>query len=196
MAPKLITRHIAVARGRSREAASFLAQMDDQSRRLLADLRGVTTAELQWQPKRGMNTLGMLLAHIAIVEVYWLQVAMERASDAALKHVLHIGGDDDGIPLPPTGSPPRVLRGRTLGWYTRLLARARKWAKRTVRSWPDTTMERFAVRTRRDGAKSGVSRRWILYHVLEHEAGHYGQILLLRHLYRDRGRSPASGRRK
>ena len=28
---------------------------------------------------------------------------------------------------------------------------------------------------------------WALYHVLEHEAGHYGQINLLRHQYRARG---------
>ncbi len=27
--------------------------------------------------------------------------------------------------------------------------------------------------------------RWVLYHMLEHFSGHYGQILLLRHLYRD-----------
>jgi hypothetical protein len=33
-----------------------------------------------------------------------------------------------------------------------------------------------------------VSRRWILYHLLEHQAGHYGQILLLRHQYRDRNK--------
>jgi len=26
-----------------------------------------------------------------------------------------------------------------------------------------------------------VTPRWTLYHLLEHEAGHYGQILLLRH---------------
>ena len=188
MAPKVKTHHIALPRGRSREASSFLAQMDDQSRRLLEALRGVTTAELQWQPQRGMNTIGMLLAHIAIVEVFWLQVAMQRASDAALMQVLRSGGDDDGIPMPRTGSPPKALRGRTLGWYTKLLARARTWAKRTVRNWPDTTMERFVLRTRRDGSQSRVSRRWILYHILEHEAGHYGQILLLRHLYRDRKR--------
>ena len=26
--------------------------------------------------------------------------------------------------------------------------------------------------------------RWYLYHILEHFSGHYGQILLLRHLYK------------
>ena len=188
MAPNMPTSHIAVPRGRAREAVSFLAQMDDQSRRLLEDLRGTTAAELQWQPKRGMNTIGMLLAHIAIVEVFWLQVGMERASEAALQAVVKIGGDDDGIPLPAGGSPPAALKGRTLGWYTKLLARARKWATRNMKSWSDTSMDRFVVRTRRDGTKRRVSRRWILYHILEHQAGHYGQILLLRHQYRDRNK--------
>ena len=102
--------------------------------------------------------------------------------------MLHVDGDDDGMPLAAGGLPPRALRGRTLGWYTRLLVRARTWAKRTVKPWPDANMERFVVRTRRDGAKRRVSWRWILYHILEHQAGHYGQILLLRHLYRDRNK--------
>jgi hypothetical protein len=31
-----------------------------------------------------------------------------------------------------------------------------------------------------------VTLRWTLYHMLEHLAGHYGQILLLRHQYRAR----------
>jgi len=50
-------------------------------------------------------------------------------------------------------------------------------------------LERCVVRTRkRDGMRHAQSVRWILYHVLEHQAGHYGQILLLRHQYRDRRR--------
>jgi uncharacterized damage-inducible protein DinB len=186
MATKMETNHIAVPRGRYREATSFLTQMDDQSRRMLVDLRGASATELQWQPKRGMNTIGMLLAHIAIVEVFWLQVGMERASEAALEKVTKLGGDDDGMPLPPAGAPPAVLRGRTLAWYTKLLARSRSWSRRSLRAWPDAAMDRFVVRTRRNGTQSRVSRRWILYHVLEHQAGHYGQILLLRHQFRDR----------
>src|SRR5258708_7269389 len=136
MAAQPQTNHIAVPRGRFREGVSFLAQMDDQSRRPLADLRGATTADLQWQPKRGMNTIGMLLAHIAIVEVFWLHVALERASEAAIQKVTRVGGDDDGMPLPAGGSPPAALGDRALGWYTKLLARSRAWARQTVRSWP------------------------------------------------------------
>lgn len=188
MPPRVETRQIAVPRGRAREAASFYAQLDDQSRLLLGDLRGITAAELQWQPKRGMNTIGMLLAHIAIVEVFWVNIAMERSPEAGILRVLGIDRDDDGIPLPAGAPPPAGLRARTLGWYEKRLAGARTWARRIVRRWPDASMERFILRTRRDGKRMRVSRRWILYHLLEHQAGHYGQILLLRHQYRDRNR--------
>jgi uncharacterized damage-inducible protein DinB len=186
MAPKLKTHHIEIAAGRSRAAMSFLAQLDDQSRRLLVDLRGTTPAELQWQPKRGTNTMGMLLAHLAIVEVYWLQVATGRVSDAGIRKVLGINGDDDGLPLAPAALPPAALHGRTLAFYQKLLAKARACTKRNLRDWTDADLERFVSRTRRTGEVSRQSLRWILYHVLEHEAGHYGQVLLLRHLYRDR----------
>jgi uncharacterized damage-inducible protein DinB len=186
MSPRAETRHIAVPRGRSREAASFYAQLDDQSRLMLRDLRGITAAELQWQPQRGMNTIGMLLAHIAIVEVFWVNIALERSPEAGIRRVLGIDRDDDGMPLPAGAAPPAGLRSRTLGWYEQRLARARKWAGRSVRRWPDASMEHFVLRTRRDGKRMRVGRRWILYHLLEHQAGHYGQILLLRHWYRDR----------
>src|SRR5205823_9930513 len=130
---------------------------------------------------------GMLLAHIAIVEVYWLQIAEERMTHEAVRDVLEFGVDDDGMPLPPGKRPPAGLSGKTLAFYRTLLARARAFAKRTAR-WPDAALERVVTRRRRDGTRSSHNVRWILYHVLEHEAGHYGQILLLRHLYRDRAK--------
>ena len=49
-----------------------MAQMDDQSRRLTEHTRGATADELAWQPAPGLQTIGMLLAHIAVVEVYWM----------------------------------------------------------------------------------------------------------------------------
>ena len=62
---------------RSREAALFVAQLDDQSRRLTADTLALTPAALEWQPAPGQNTMGMLLAHIAYWEVFWTRMVLE-----------------------------------------------------------------------------------------------------------------------
>ena len=82
---------------RSREVALFIAQLDDQSRRLTEDTRGLPPATLAWQPAPGMNTIGMLLAHNAIVEVYWMCVAQER-TQFDLEGVLGIGMDGSSRP--------------------------------------------------------------------------------------------------
>jgi uncharacterized damage-inducible protein DinB len=185
----MVTHRIRVPRGRrSAEVASFFAQLDDLNRRLLEDLRGIRAAELSWQPARGQNTIGMLLAHMAIVEVFWTQVALERAAPRDIDRALGLGVDDDGMPLARNAAPPAGLRGRSLAWFARHLRRARAFARRSFARCSPADLERDVIRVRRTGERARVNLRWILYHVLEHQAGHHGQVLLLRHQYRDRGR--------
>ena len=174
---------------RSREVALFIAQMDDQSRRLTADTRGLEADALAWQPAPGMNTIGMLLAHIAIVEVFWTRLVLENRPMPFEAHdVLGIGLDDDGMPIKPDARPPAVLAGRDLAFFDDLLARARAHIKQVAAGLEDRDLEREITRehpspeTREARSGRVVTVRWMLYHVLEHEAGHYGQILLLRHL--------------
>jgi uncharacterized damage-inducible protein DinB len=164
----------------SQEAASFFAQMEDQSARLRESLRGISTAELEWQPAPGMNTIGMLLAHIAIGEVLWAQRAL-LGLEMDIQGVLGLARADDGMPLAPDGEPPAALRGRTLAEYEATLAKARACWRAAAAQLSDADLDREITLTRRDG-QATMNLRWVLYHVLEHFAGHYGQILLLRHL--------------
>lgn len=168
---------------RSQEAASFLAQMDDQTRRLMEGLQGATPEELEWQPYPGMNTIGMLLAHNAIVEVFWTLVAIERAEKPSAEPILGIKDDDDGMPLPEDGKPPAVLAGKDLAYYDTLLKKARAYLKKTAASVTDADLEKEITRTRPDGTQRVLNVRWYFYHILEHYSGHFGQVLLLRHLY-------------
>lgn len=168
---------------RSQEVASFLAQMDDQSRRLMEGLQGATPEELEWQPYPGMNTIGMLLAHNAIVEVFWTLVALERAEKPSAEPVLGIQDDDDGMPLPEDGKAPAVLAGKDLAFYEALLKKARAYLKKTAEGVTDADLEKEATRTRPDGTQRVLNVRWYFYHILEHYSGHFGQVLLLRHLY-------------
>ena len=174
---------------RSKEAALFMASLDDQHALLLRDLQGITPAELEWQPRPGMNTIGMLLAHIAIVEVFWTQVGPERKkAPYETDAVLGIGMDDDGMPAPADARPPATLTAKTMEFYRDLLAKARAYANRAAAKLEDEGLGEVFQRTRRNGSVEELNVRWVLYHMLEHFSGHYGQILLLRHKYRDTGR--------
>jgi len=168
----------------SSEAASFMAQLDDQSQRLVQDLGGITPAELAWQPHPGMNTIGMLLAHNAIVEVLWSQAAVGEPIDTV--PILGLDArDGDGMPMEPDAAPPAHLAGKPVSYYLDLLQKARVFAKQKAMALEDSEMEIIRSRTRRNGTVNEFNPRWVLYHMVEHFAGHYGQILLLRHQYRD-----------
>ena len=169
---------------KSKEVASWLAQMDDQTRRLTEATRDITPEELQWQPKPGMNTIGMLLAHNAIVEVFWTLIVLKRDEKPMAEPILGINMDDDGMPVPEEGTPPASLAGKNMAFYDDLLSKARVFLKDSAMGVPDSDLEREVTRTRPDGTQRVINVRWYFYHILEHFSGHYGQVLLLRHLYK------------
>ena len=158
------------------------ASLDDQSRRLRETVAGLQVEHLEWQERPGRNTIGMLLAHLAGTEIGWFYVVCGGLSNEDGKRVVrdHLGIDSDGIPLPPDGMHPTHLEGRDLVNYEDLLARARRATHALLTTWDDASLDTTAT----FGART-VSRRWVLYHILEHFAAHYGQITSLLHCMRD-----------
>jgi hypothetical protein len=185
-APKVVETVLATPPGfASREVARFLWQLDEQRRRLIADTRGLTPEDLAWQHSPGVNTLGMLLAHIAYAEVHLAQVGLLGEAAGHARDVIGIGEEEEGLPLPPDGRPPAALAGRPLEFFDGLLARARTHTHEVARRLSDADLERVTRRPPRpDGVVRVWNAAWVLYHLLEHEAGHHAQVNLLRHLRR------------
>jgi uncharacterized damage-inducible protein DinB len=170
---------------RSREAALFVAQLDDQSRRLIEDTRALAPAAIDWQPAPGQNTIGMLLAHVAYWEVFWTRMVLEGdPMPVEVRDVLGIDRGDIGTPLSPDGRPPAGLAGRDIAYFHGLLVRARTHTLGVAQSLADADLEREVTRQRPDGSTNTITVRWALYHMLEHLAAHYGQVNLIKHLQR------------
>jgi hypothetical protein len=168
--------------------AVFVAQLDDQARRLAKTVEGLGVADLEWQPRAGRNSAGMLLAHNAMTEVFWTGVATGAATDRSVtdaycREILGVGLDDDGMPAAADGGHPAALAGWELARYLDLLERARRHFKAAAAAWRDADLG--AVRTYSaqlaDGSdfRGEYSREWILYHMLEHYAQHAGQVGLV-----------------
>ena len=167
----------------SADVARFIWQLEDQTSRMLRDLADITPDELEWQVAPGINTIGMLLAHIAIAEVYWTHAVLEEIEFDS-PGTLGIGPDDDGMPLPAGALPPQGLAGKDLGYFVDLLRRSRERILSVAQAMIAADLHHQVMRPRRTGGEVGFSKEWTLYHLVEHEAAHYGQIMLLRHLYR------------
>jgi DinB superfamily len=166
--------------------ASFAAQLDDQLTILKKNTADLETRHLEWQPHPGVNSVGMLLAHLAIVDVWWIRIAARGAPEAdreaLMRDIIGIGMDDDGLPLAPDGLHPPSLAGKTIDQYMRMIDAARAATHEELRRWFDSDLATpYLFRDR------SITREWTAYHVLEHFSSHHGQILLLKHLMRDAG---------
>ena len=171
---------------RSEIAARFVWQLDELRRTLIDDTRGLTPAELGWQPAPGMNTIGMLLAHIAYSENHLAQVGLEGKATSDTKSAIGISEKEEGLPLAPGAPPSPALARRELTWFDDLLARARTYTRKVALTLTDEDLAREVRRPRPDGTHRVFNPAWVLYHMIEHEAGHRAQINLLRHLMRSR----------
>ena len=175
---------------RSPSVGRFLWQMDEQRRRLTADTRGLSPEALSRQPAPGMNSIGMLLAHIAYAENHLTQIGLEGKATSDTKAAIGLSEEEEGLPLAPGAPPSPALAGRDLAWFDALLERGRSYTRRAAMTLAEDDLAREVRRTRPDGSERVFNVGWVLYHMLEHEAGHHAQINLLRHLH-GIGNSPA-----
>ncbi len=164
----------------------FAAQFDDLSRKLKRAVDGLDVRHLEWQPAPGMNTVGMLLAHLALVEIWWIVVAAkeipEKEERRIVDEILGTPNLEDGMPLPVEGNHPDVLRGIPLENYLNMLDKARARVHIEMQRWKDSELgHKYKLRD------DVITWEWTLYHVLEHFAGHYGQVQMLKHLMRNAG---------
>jgi len=161
------------------QIALHVGSLDDQSRRLETIVEGLGAADLEWQPRPGRNSVGMLLAHVALTEAFWTAVACGRGSDevsadALCREIVGLGLPDDGMPLSADGGHPATLAGWDLARHLDTMRRARRFLRAQAGSWTDAGLADVATYQGRE-----FTREWILYHLLEHLAQHAGQIGLV-----------------
>lgn len=177
-APRRVESRMVPAAGyRSREAAVKVAELVAVHELLREAVSGLTPAQLAHQSAPGHNTIGMLLAHIAVAETHLGQVGLVGDPSGHVRDVLGIGEEEEGMPLPPGGAPPAALDGRDVAYFLDLIARAESHTRLACEGLTDEILGHEIVRPPRpDGTQRVFDRRWILFHMVEHAASHLGQI--------------------
>ncbi len=123
---------------------------------LLDGVRNLTQEQLDWSPPNHKNTIGYLLGHIAGCEHWWIEGVARGSIDYQ--------GDrfDNARELPEIldllDEQFRVFSG----WL----------ARETTDDWDEVFYE---VK----GRDEKVSKRWLVWHVVEHQARHRGQIFMM-----------------
>lgn len=124
-----------------------------------------------WQPHPGAHSIGGVILEIAAVEVFWFErFALGIEPDTEERKLLMA----DDIDVDAWNWP--VPHRKPLSWYFDLHDRIRARTLEAIKSWPpaETAIE-WHGRPR--------TLRWVLGHVIQHEAYHGGQALLLSRLW-------------
>lgn len=131
------------------------------------EMEEVSEDAIVWQPFPNGHSIGALILHIVDVEAYWLyQIAAGKERTQEEKdRLLSDATQQDAVSWPV---PPR----QPLAWYFAQLDAIRERTRQTIRELNNPEH----LGSRRD---TEFTLRWLLFHVIAHEAYHGGQAVLL-----------------
>jgi uncharacterized damage-inducible protein DinB len=145
----------------------LLAVLEDVTREWTEELGDIPDAFLLWQAFPGGHSIGALILHIVDVEAFWLhQVAAGLArSEEELRTLLSEETDQYALQWP---TPP----AKPLSWYLEQHRNIRERTRQYVLAIgnPEHTGKHQDYE---------FTLRWLLNHVISHEAYHGGQAVLL-----------------
>ena len=158
----------------SPKVSYWYSLLDETRGRLLRILKKLTDEELDYSPNEEFfETIGTLLLHIAGVEWSWIfeDIDGKEMDYEEFKY---------GFALRPDVNLPQ-LKGKSKQYYMDKLEKVRKQVLERLKNLSDEELVKQV-----GSSSEKYSIEWILFHILEHEAMHIGQILFLKRLYSKR----------
>ena len=123
----------------------------------------LTNVQLLLQPAAHMWPLGQLVQHIISVRAGWFSGTLQD-DDEAMNEYMAWGQRDS-----PARSAVELARGLDETW-TFIATRVQRWT-------PGDCAMTFLDEA--DGEEYEVSRSWVIYHVMEHDLHHGGEVALI-----------------
>ena len=154
----------------------FLRMLDKTRTTTLHKIKNLSVDELNWQCKQGWNTIGALLSHTIALEHYFrIEFVEERKLTSA--------EEEKWLPALDLGHHvPKLIRGLPVEYYQKELAESREMFQD---SFKKIDFNSFTRRIEGYDPQEGCNLAWVLYHMIEDEIHHRGQITLLHKLYKE-----------
>lgn len=150
----------------------YVAQLQRTRAELLRQVQNLTPQQLSWHPDQRTESIGTQLLHIAAVEWGWVYGDILGGSPDKD----YPGSWKEAAPF-QLGVPQ--VTGKPLAYFTDRLQQDRDAILKALQGLTDADLARIVTATD-TGDQSSID--WILFHLVEHEAHHAGQVELLRRL--------------
>lgn len=160
--------------GLATEVGFYFAGMEELREQLEEAVIGMADESVQRPALPGAHAIGALVLHIGEAEWYWMEMVVSGHKLTA---------EDRGMAcwdvLENADSFP--TKGYSAEFCLNEIKRIREQTKRKLATFTDADLDRIFSIERR-GEIREQSLRWILHHLIDHEAQHKGQILMLKRL--------------
>jgi len=142
-------------------------------------VNGLSEKELSTRAVPGAHTIGTLLTHIAETELSWIkEVILGKPLTPEEKEAFR----SDLYGKPDDTQAPAI----SLEFFLKNLEQVRHLTEETVFKFKDADLESIRIEKGKEKHYED-SIGWILYHLVEHEASHQGQIAMLKRLIKEKG---------
>jgi len=161
------------ASGYPLEYGLLVSTLQDGTREWRDQLGEISEEGIVWQPYKNGHNIGGVILHMIDVEAFWIETAAlgrERSPDE-LRELLSEETDQYGFNWVV---PPK----RPLSYYLDYQDKVRQRTLESIKHFPDPSTV-----ISREGWSTEMTVRWILNHVVAHEAYHGGQVVMLKAMY-------------
>lgn len=146
--------------------------LKDSRRRTLNELKGVPDEWLDIAPPMGHNTIATILHHMASADVDWLHTVLQREMPAELRALYpEDDRDEQGILA--------VLKGSSLETYLERLANAQNLFVDEYKKMSAEEFRRPRAITYWTGETHWITPERVLYHLVNHDAEHRGELVMI-----------------
>ncbi|QDU37085.1 DinB superfamily protein [Maioricimonas rarisocia] len=155
------------------EVGRWLGALEEVRRKTVETVTGCDEACLDWcGPDGRENPIGALLYHVGLVEMSWLYLDLLRTELPS--HVKEL------FPYPSRDEANRLTRvpSTSLDEHLQALAQSRRILLDVLRDIDVDGWRR--LRTPVDGMDYETNPEWVVFHLIEHEAGHTAQMSSLK----------------
>ncbi len=157
--------------GYAPQVGALVSMLDDLKARVTYHAKGLDQEETDFLLDNQANRIGALILHLAATEVYYQKSTffderLDETEDAEWLTALNLG--DKGR---------EELQGKPITYYLEKWDEVRAKTKELLKSKDDAWLTQM-----RDNAPGGAEYNyyWAWYHVMEHQANHMGQIVLIK----------------
>jgi uncharacterized damage-inducible protein DinB len=170
MRRRVLTPHAGLSTG----IGYYLSGMEEVRLQLNVAVKNIPDDQIGKPAFLGAHSIGGLVLHIGEAEWFWMQMVVsghqltEEDKKAPYWDILD---DVDSV----------ARNGYTTEFCLKEIERIRNQTRDVLFSYNDKDLERI-ITFERKGITTEYNLRWILHHLIDHEAQHKGQIFMLKRL--------------